>query len=109
MRYRSNIDAGRLTQAAQNQLAQSDPPVFLAYLLALGAGFAPDRDRPPGVGRVSLESFGDQNRTDQYFDVKTEHSIGDVSIDPETHEMCSGVTLHAPLPTLSSRLPLANR
>ena len=38
MRYRSSIDAGQLTRAAQKELALADPPVPLAFLLALGAG-----------------------------------------------------------------------
>jgi hypothetical protein len=38
MRYRSSIDAEALTRAAQTDLAEQDSPVFLAFLLALGAG-----------------------------------------------------------------------
>jgi hypothetical protein len=38
MQYRSSIDAGQLTRAAQKELALADPPVSLAFLLALGAG-----------------------------------------------------------------------
>lgn len=38
MRYRSTINVEELTHAAHEELAQADPPAFLAFLLALGAG-----------------------------------------------------------------------
>ena len=44
MRYFSTIDAEKLTRAAQAELALSDPPSFLAFLLGLGSGPAPDGD-----------------------------------------------------------------
>jgi integrase len=83
MRYRSNIDAAALLKAAQRDLADEDEPVFLAFLLALGAGL-----RRIEIDRLEWAAFQWDHhlirieRT-RHFDVKTEHSIGDVQVDPE--------------------------
>jgi integrase len=82
-RYRSSIDPGELTRAAQQELSETDPPVFLAFLLALGAGL-----RRIEIDRLEWSAFRwEQNviriEPTRYFDVKSEHSIGDVLVDPE--------------------------
>ena len=90
MRYRSTIDVEKLTHAAREELALADPPVFLAFLLALGAGL-----RRIEIDRLEWSAFRwDENviriEPTQYFDVKTEHSIGDVPVDPELMEVMRG-------------------
>jgi integrase len=83
MRYRSNIDPAKLTRAAQEELAEEDEPVFLAFLLALGAGL-----RRIEIDRLEWSAFQWNHNLiriepTRYFDVKSEHSIGEVQIDPE--------------------------
>jgi hypothetical protein len=95
MRYRSNIDAAKLTRAAQEELASHDRPVFLAFLLALGAG-----PRRIEIDRLEWRApHWNHNviriEPTQYFDVKTEHSIGDVSIDPELISVFRGYAARA--------------
>ena len=96
MRYRSNIDAAKLTRAAQNELTSSeDQPVLLAFLLALGAGL-----RRIEIDRLEWSAFRwDESviriEPTKYFDVKTEHSIGDVSVDPELMAVFRGYSARA--------------
>jgi integrase len=85
-RYRSSINPAGLTRAAQQELAQSDPPVFLAFLLALGAGL-----RRGEIDRLEWSAFQWDHSViriepTRYFEPKTEHSIGDVQVD---HELMS--------------------
>jgi integrase len=90
MRYRSSIDPAELTRTAQKELALKDSPVFLAFLLALGAGL-----RRIEIDRLEWSEFQWNHsvirieRT-QYFDVKTEHSLGDVSVDPQLMSVFRG-------------------
>jgi len=95
MRYRSMIDVEELTHAAHEELAQADPPSFLVFLLALGAGL-----RRIEIDRLEWTAF----RWDEcvirieptpHFDVKTEHSIGDVPIDPELMTLLRGFNAQA--------------
>ena len=95
MRYRSSIDAGKLTRAAQKELSESDPSTFLAFLLALGAGL-----RRIEIDRLEWDAFRwNQNmiriEPTEHFDVKTEHSIGDVSVDPELMSIFRGYAARA--------------
>jgi len=95
MRYRSSINAAKLTKAAQKELAQSDEPVFLAFLLGLGAGL-----RRIEIDRLEWRAFHWNHNAiriepTQYFDVKTEHSIGDVSVDPELMSVFRGYAARA--------------
>jgi integrase len=64
-------------------LARDDEPAFLAFLLALGAGL-----RRIEIDRLEWDAFRWRDNViriepTEHFDVKTEHSIGDVSVDPE--------------------------
>ena len=82
-RYRSNIKPAELTQAAQKELSEADPPVFLAFLLALGAGL-----RRIAIDRLEWSAFRFEDNVirierTRHFEPKTEHSIGDVQVDPE--------------------------
>lgn len=109
MRYRSNLDPAKLTRAAQKELASSDEPVFLAFLLALGAGL-----RRIEIDRLEWRAFQWNHNLiriepTQYFDVKTEHSIGDVSVDPELLSVFRGYAARATSNFVieSENLPLA--
>jgi integrase len=95
MRYRSTINVEELTRAAQEELAQADSPVFLAFLLALGAGL-----RRIEIDRLEWGSFRwNENviriEPTQHFDVKTEHSIGDVPVDAELISIMRGYAAKA--------------
>ena len=80
---------------AQKELASQDPPVFLAFLLALCAGL-----RRIEIDRLEWSAF-QWNRNviriepTRYFDTKTEHSIGDVSLDPELMSVFRGFAARA--------------
>jgi hypothetical protein len=83
MRYRSTIDVEKLTHDAHEELAQADPEAFKAFLLALGVGL-----RRIEIDRLEWTAFRwDENvvriEPTRHFDVKTEHSIGDVPVDSE--------------------------
>lgn len=82
-RYRSSIDPAKLIRSAQQELSQDDPPVFLAFLLALGAGL-----RRGEIDTLEWSAFQWSKNvirieTTRYFTPKTEHSAGDVQVDPE--------------------------
>jgi integrase len=90
MRYRSTINVKELTSAAREELAQADPPAFLAFLLALGAGL-----RRMEIDRLEWSAFRwNENviriEPTQHLVVKTEHSIGDVPVDPELMSIMRG-------------------
>jgi integrase len=89
-RYRSNIDAAELAKAAQTELAEQDPPVYLAFLLGLGAGL-----RRIEIDRLEWAAFRWNDNVIRieatpYFEPKTEHSSRDVQIDPELMSVFRG-------------------
>ena len=95
-RYRSSIDAGELTRAALAELAEEDPPVLLAFLLALGAGL-----RRIEIDRLEWAAFRWQENViriepTRYFEPKTEHSIGDVPVDAELMALFRGYAERGP-------------
>jgi integrase len=95
MRYRSMIDVEKLTRDAHEELAQNDAPAFLAFVLALGAGL-----RRIEIDRLEWSAFRwNENviriEPTEHFDVKTEHSIGDVSLDPELMSIMHGYAARA--------------
>jgi integrase len=95
MRYRSTINVEKLTRDAHEELAQNDSPSFLAFLLALGAGL-----RRIEIDRLEWSAFRWNDNViriepTEHFDVKTEHSIGDVSIDAELMSMMHGYAARA--------------
>jgi integrase len=90
MRYRSTIDPEVLTKKARAELAEEDPDAFLAFLLALGVGL-----RRIEIDRLEWDAFRwNENvvriEPTEHFDVKTEHSIGDVPIDRELMAIFKG-------------------
>jgi integrase len=95
MRYRSTIDVEKLTKAAHAELAASNPPAFIAFLLALGAGL-----RRIEIDRLEWRAFRwNENairiEPTRFFNVKTEHSIGDVPVDPELMSIMRGYQARA--------------
>jgi integrase len=95
MRYRSTINVEELTRAAHKELAQKDAPAFLAFLLALGAGL-----RRIEIDRLEWSAFRWAENViriqpTQHFDVKTEHSIGDVQVDAELMTIMHGYAARA--------------
>jgi integrase len=90
VRYRSTINVDELTKAAHAELALSDPPAFLVFLLALGAGL-----RRLEIDRLEWSAIRwDENviriQPTEHFDIKTEHSGGDVQIDADLIEILRG-------------------
>jgi integrase len=95
MRYRSTINVEELTRDANEEVAQKNPPAFLAFLLALGAGL-----RRIEIDRLEWSAFRwNENviriEPTQHFDVKTEHSIGDVPVDAELMSIMRGYAAQA--------------
>jgi integrase len=83
MRYHSNIKPAKLIRAAQKELMNDDPPTYLAFLLALGAGL-----RRMEIDRLEWSAFDwDKKvikiRRTKIFEPKTETAVRDVWIDPE--------------------------
>jgi integrase len=82
-RYHSNIKPAKLAKAAQKELAEGDPPAYLAFLLALAAGL-----RRMEIDRLQWPAFDwDKKvikiRRTRVFEPKTETAVRDVWIDPE--------------------------
>jgi integrase len=95
MRYRSTINVEELTRAAHEELAQNDAPAFLAFLLALGAGL-----RRIEIDRLEWSAFRWTENViriepTEHFDVKSEHSIGDVPVDVELMTIMRGFAARA--------------
>jgi integrase len=89
-RYFSTINVEQLTSAATKELAAADPPAFLVFLLALGAGL-----RRLEIDRLEWSAFQWDKNTihigpTAHFDVKTEHSLGDIPIDDELMSIFRG-------------------
>jgi hypothetical protein len=81
MRYTSKIDAAKLLKQASEELATRDPRVFLALILALGAGL-----RRGEIDRLLWRqiNFGNQTinvHTTEVGSLKSEDSTGSIAID----------------------------
>jgi hypothetical protein len=98
MLYRSSLDAQELIQAAEQELAQNDPPSFLIILLALCVGLRRGAIDLLPWSAVKFDSGLIRVEPTEYFDVKTEHSIGDVPVDPEILEILRGFRARAKSP-----------
>jgi integrase len=90
MLYRSSFDAGKLIQAANEELAPDDPPAFLVVLLGLCVGLRKGEIDLLPWSAVKFNSGLIRIEPTEHFDVKTEHSIGDVPVDPEILEILRG-------------------
>jgi integrase len=94
-RYRSSIDPEALSRAAMDELAEQDPSAYLAFLLALGGGL-----RRGEIDRLEWPAFRWNDNViriepTRHFDVKSEHSIGDVLVDPELMAIFRGYAARA--------------
>jgi integrase len=88
--YRSTFGAGELIQAAHKELATDDPAAFLVILLGLCVGLRKGEIDLLPWSAVKFDDRVIRIEPTQYFDVKTEHSIGDVPVDPEILEILRG-------------------
>ena len=103
--YRSSFDASELIQAAQQELAQDDPAAFLVVLLGLCLGLRKGEIDLLPWSAVKFESALVRIEPTDYFEVKTEHSIGDVPVDAEVLEILRGFKARAKSPfVVPSRL-----
>jgi integrase len=96
--YRSSFDAADLIQAARDELAQKDPGSFLVILLGLCAGLRKGEIDLLPWSAVKFESALIRIEPTEHFEVKTEHSIGDVPVDPEILEILRGFKARAKSP-----------
>jgi hypothetical protein len=106
MLYSSRFNASKLIQAAQQELAQDDPAAFLVVLLGLCVGLRKGEIDLLQWKAVNFEKSQIRIEPTEYFEVKTQHSIGDVPVDPEILEILRGFKARANSPfVVSSRLP----
>lgn len=88
-RYRSNIDAPGLVQAALAELAD-EPQMLKVFILAVCAGL-----RRNEIDKLEWSAFDRDNSSvhvgpTRYLHVKSQKSIGDVDLDPETCALLRG-------------------
>jgi hypothetical protein len=105
--YRSTFDAGELIQAAHKELALSDPAAFLVILLGLCVGLRKGEIDLLPWSAVKFDEGVIRIEPTQFFDVKTEHSIGDVPVDSEILEILRGfrARMKSPFVVPSKRAP----
>jgi integrase len=104
--YRSTFNAALLLKAAHQELAEPEPAMFLVVLLGLCAGLRKGEiDLLPWEG-VKFDSGQIRIEPTRHFEPKTEHSIGDVPLDPEILEILRTFKARAKSPfVVPSRLP----
>jgi integrase len=88
--YRSSFDASKLIQAARDELVQDDPAAFLVVLLGLCVGLRKGEIDLLPWSAVDFRHSVIRIEPTEYFAPKTEHSIGDVPLDPEIVELLRG-------------------
>jgi integrase len=88
--YRSSFDASQLLETAQKELSETDPAVFLVILLALCLGLRKGEIDLLPWSAVHFSEGVLRIEPTEYFEVKTEHSIGDVPVEPEIIEILRG-------------------
>ena len=81
-RYFSRIDPQALLRSAQSELAESDPPAFLAMLLALAAGLRRGEIDSLSWPQVDFERALIRVEATESASLKTADSRGEVPIDP---------------------------
>jgi integrase len=89
MRYRSTVDAVNLVRTAVDELAD-DPEMLKVFILAVCAGL-----RRNEVDKLEWTAFDWTNSSvhvgpTRYLHVKSQKSIGDVDLDPETCALFHG-------------------
>ena len=104
--YRSTFNAALLLKAAHQELAEPEPAMFLVVLLGLCAGLRKGRDRSVALGGRQIRLWPIRIEPTRHFEPKTEHSIGDVPLDPEILEILRTFKARAKSPfVVPSRLP----
>jgi hypothetical protein len=88
--YRSSFDAPLLIKAASAELAHDDPAAFLVVLLGLCVGLRKGEIDLLPWSSVKFDNGLIRIEPTEHFEVKTEHSIGDVPVDPEILEILRG-------------------
>ena len=88
--YRSSFDASKLIQAARDELALTDPAAFLVVVLGLYVGLRKGEIDLLPWSAVKFDSGVIRIEATEYFAPKTEHSIGDVPVEPEILELLRG-------------------
>jgi hypothetical protein len=96
--YRSSFDAATVLQAAHDELVQKDPAAFLVIVLGLCAGLRKGEIDLLPWSAVKFESALIRIEPTEHFEVKTEHSIGDVPVDPEILEILRAFKARAKSP-----------
>jgi integrase len=96
--YRSTFNAADLLKAAQKELAETEPAMFLVVLLGLCAGLRKGEIDLLPWSAVKFDAGQIHIGPTEYFEVKTEHSIGDVPVDPEILEILRGFKARAKSP-----------
>jgi integrase len=81
-RYFSRIDPQALLRTAQGELAENDPPAFLAMLLALAAGLRRGEIDSLAWHQVDFERALIRVEATESANLKTADSRGEVPIDP---------------------------
>jgi integrase len=105
--YRSTFNAEELIQAAHKELAEDDPAAFLVILLGLCAGLRKGEIDLLPWSAVKFDEGVIRIEPTEYFDVKTEHSIGDIPVDREILPILRGFKARAKSPFVvpSKRAP----
>ena len=81
-RYFSRIDPQALLRTAQGELAENDPPAFLAMLLALAAGLRRGEIDSLSWHQIDFERALIRVEATESASLKTADSRGEVPIDP---------------------------
>ena len=99
-RYFSRIDPKALLRAAQRELAENDPPAFLAMLLALAAGLRRGEIDSLAWHQIDFERALIRVESTETASLKTAGSRAEVPIDPEVVELLRGFRAKATGPSV---------
>jgi integrase len=96
--YRSTFNAADLVKAAHKELAETEPAMFLVVLLGLCVGLRKGEIDLLPWSAVKFDDGLIRVEPTEYFEVKTEHSIGDIPVDQEILEILRGFKARARSP-----------
>jgi integrase len=89
-RYFSRIDAQALLREAQSELSESDPPAFLAMLLALAAGLRRGEIDSLAWHQIDFDRALIRVEATESASLKTAESRGEVPVDSEVAAILRG-------------------
>jgi integrase len=95
MRYHSKIDAGEIMRAARDELAESQPELFLVLLLAVACGLRRGEIDSLTWGDVDLKQGKIHVDFSEHGALKSEDSRGAVDMDATTAEILQGLRAKA--------------